>query len=298
MHRLWQPLLARVVGFYLAGSRIDDLVRVCRWADARGLSSTASFWNGPDDEPREVADAYLATLAACADAGLPFQLSIKAPALGFRSDLVTEIAEQAKQAAAPVHFDSLGPEWAEQTLPLIAQAHSLNPQIGTTLPSRWRRSLADADQAIDLGLRIRVVKGQWQDPDDPGRDPREGFLALVDRLAGRARHVLVATHDRTLAREALGRLRRAGTACELELQLGLPARLLLREARLDSVPVRLSVPYGHGYLPYSPLRAMKNPRSAWWLLQDAAVAAIPRRLAKEAVPKRALRRLGAGSPPP
>jgi proline dehydrogenase len=103
---------------------------------------------------------------------------------------------------------------------------------------------------------VRVVKGQWADPGDPRRDARAGFLAVIDRLAGRARHVGVATHDDRLAREAVRRLETAGTPCEVERLFGLPL------ARFESVPMRVYVAFGTPSLPFSLEQARRNPRLA------------------------------------
>jgi len=140
--------------------------------------------------------------------------------------------------------------------------------LSYTLPGRWRRSLDDAQWAIDRQLVVRVVKGQWADPDDPGRDLRAGFLEVIDRLAGRANHVAVASHDVPLAAEALRRLQAAGTSCELELLYGLPMRKSLALADSLGVGVHVYIPYGKAYLPYALSRLRGNPRIAWWLLRD------------------------------
>jgi proline dehydrogenase len=77
------------------------------------------------------------------------------------------------------------------------------------------------------------------------------LLAIVDRLAGRARHVAVTTHDAPLALASLDRLRAAGTACELEVLLGVGARVLVRAARARGVAVRVYVPFGRPFLRYA-----------------------------------------------
>jgi proline dehydrogenase len=143
------------------------------------------------------------------------------------------------------------------------------PRLGCTLPARWHRSLCDAERAVNLGLRVRVVKGQWADIELQDVDPRRGFLNLIDRLgAVRAPHVAVATHDADLAREALTRLRSAGIPCELELLYGWPSASLIKMARSMGVPARVYVPYGHSGLPYRLKRAAANPKIIGWFLRD------------------------------
>jgi proline dehydrogenase len=115
---------------------------------------------------------------------------------------------------------------------------------------------------------VRVVKGQWVDPDWPDIDLREGYLAVIDRLAGRARHVAVATHDPPLALEALKRLQAAGTSCEMELLFGLPMKAAMKVAAEAGVRVRLYIPYGESWLPYAFSQMQKNPRIIWWVIRD------------------------------
>src|SRR5207248_2469350 len=102
----------------------------------------------------------------------------------------------------------------DRTFDLIAKAYDIYPRLGCTLPGRWRRSLHDADRAIALGLRVRVVKGEWAGLGTDDMDAREGFLNLIDRLAGRAIHVAVATHNPAMARFSLRRLKNTETPCE------------------------------------------------------------------------------------
>ena len=265
----WLTFNKRASRSYVAGGELASALQVCQQFEQQGLANTVAYWNANDDAPRLVADNYLCTLTALAGADMNGYLSIKVPALGLSAELVREVAEQGRRLRLGVHFDALEPEAADATFALIAEAQRHNPQIGCTLPGRWQRSLQDADRAVEAGLRVRVVKGQWADPSEPERDLRAGFLAVIERLAGRARHVAVATHDPLLACEAVQLLRAAGTSCELEMLYGLPRKALLRVAHTLNVPARVYVPYGEAWLPYRLAQVRKNPRVLWWVLRDA-----------------------------
>jgi proline dehydrogenase len=278
LRRCWLPLASRAARIYTAGPELTDGLRVCHWAGRYGMAATLGFWNLESDSPRTTADTYLAALDALAREELDCYLSIKLPALDFSPDLLADLAERAGTCGVLLHLDSLGPETTDRTFAVMAEHVALHGVVGCTLPGRWRRSLADADRVVELGLPVRVVKGQWADPDHADVDPRDGFLAVIDRLAGRARHVAVATHDAVLARAALERLRAAGTACEAEMLFGLPLRPVLRVTGEADVPVRLYVPYGHAWLPYLLSGAMRNPRTFWWAGRDVlfGVLHVPR----------------------
>src|SRR2546427_6829690 len=264
----WRPIAERAARAYVAGPELADALHVCHALAWKGIASTICPWDGAGDPPRRVADSYLAALQGLKGSALDCYLSIKAPSLGFSRDLLTELLEAARPNGLGIHFDSLAPEAADQSWALIGDAVARHTPVGCTLPARWRRSLSDVERAVELGLRVRIVKGQWADPEAPDVEARRGFLALVERLAGRARRVAVATHDPALARQALASLRRAGTACELELLFGLPVRASLQVARAAGVPVRFYVPYGHAWLPYSLSQARQNPRILWWTMRD------------------------------
>ena len=235
--------------------------------DATGFRSTLCFWNRVTDLPRDIADQYLDAIDAIRTAGVDCYLSIKAPPLRFSASLVREVFERSRAREVPIHFDSLGPEAADPTFSLIQEFLPMHRKVGCTLPGRWRRSVSDADRAVELGLRVRVVKGQWPDPRDRAVDPRVGFLEVIDRIAGRVRHAAVATHDAALAREAIHRLRAAGTPCELELLYGLPVRRPVAAAKLERVPVRLYIPYGHGWLPHALFQLKTKPSTAFRVLE-------------------------------
>ena len=233
----WLSGAARVVCAHLARPKLEGALQLCRLMDELGLASTICYWDSTRDTPRKTADAYLKALEGLGRMSNCF-LSMRAPALGLDSDLLAEVLERARQDDVGVHFDALGPETADRTFSLIMNARTGSSKLGCTIPGRWRRSPHDAAFAVDFGLNVRVVKGQWIDPEEPSMDPRAGFLAIIDRLAGRARHVAVATHDLPLAQEALQRLRAANTSCELQLIFGLPTRQLVQQACAAGVPVR------------------------------------------------------------
>ena len=263
----WRPLGRRAARAYVAGPRLTDAVGASVRAGGRGLACAIGFWDG-GEAPRAVADRYLDALDAIAAAGLDGYVSIKAPALGFSTELVREVLDRSARRGVGLHFDALGPASVEPTLALIDGALPHAPGLGCTLPARWRRSMGDADRVVAQGLRARLVKGEEPGPDGDDVDPREGMLALADRLAGRARHVAVATHDARLARAVLERLATRGTHAELELLFGLPLGRPMRVARRAGVRVRLYVPYGHARLPYRLSEAGTRPAVLWWLARD------------------------------
>ena len=61
---------------------------------------------------------------------------------------------------------------------------------------------------------------------------------------------------------------KANTSCELELLYGLPLEPATRIAKATGVNVRMYLPYGHGWLPYSISQVYQKPRILWWVIRD------------------------------
>ncbi len=264
----WNLLGKRAARSYIAGPELQDAMRVCHDLSEKGFSSTIGFWNSDDDAHDKVSNIYLAGIEALKEKNRNCYLSIKLPAIGFSHQLLSPVLQTAKQDGIRVHFDSLGPETADQTQTAILEALPKYSNLSCTLPGRWRRSPQDADWAVQHGLAVRVIKGQWVDPGAPDIDMRAGFLRIIDRLAGRAPLVAVASHDTWLAKESIKRLREAGTPCEMELVYGLPARESVKLAQDLDIRVRFYIPYGNGFLPYCLSWARRNPRVLWWMIKD------------------------------
>jgi proline dehydrogenase len=269
--RCLAPLALRAARAYVAGERLEDAQAAAERLKERGLGVTLGYWSSPEDTPRCVADAYRAGIWALADCEHAY-LSIKVPALDFSRELLAELVDQAARHRVRLHFDALGPETADRSRALCEEFLDAGAELGYTLPGRWARSVADAVWAAERRIVVRVVKGQWADPADPQRDPRRGFMDVINKLAGSARHVAVASHDTALVSEAVNRLRNAKTSCGLELLHGLPMRASLQQADWLALGVHVYVPYGKSYLPYALACVRKDPRIVWWLVHDLFVA--------------------------
>ncbi|WP_206241754.1 proline dehydrogenase family protein [Novosphingobium terrae] len=232
---------------------------------ARGRATSFGWFPGAEDADGVLA-GHLALVAALA--GQDAVLAVKAPALGLSEARIATLAEAAAQAGVPLLFDAHGPALADATLALVEQAMALHPSVGCALPARWRRSAQDAARLRDQPLSLRIVKGEWADPQGDPADPDVAYLDLVRGLAGRAAPVVVATHDPALAAQALDLLIAAGTPCLLEQLRGLPHRRTEAVARQHGVPLRLYLPTGPGWWAYAIDKALARPYLPLWALRD------------------------------
>ena len=248
-----------------------DAARAARAAEAlhaKGMAATLSYFPAWDGVPAGIIGACEA-LSGALDGAVPGTcLAIKASPLHFDKDLLRAVASPASVAGMTVVFDALTHGQAGQTMDLVEWLADAYGASGTALPARWRRSLADAERLRQAPVRIRLVKGEWTDPEGDAGEPASAFLNLVRMLAGRRAPVGVATHDPSLARAALEILKPSGTPCELEQLRGLPMKRSTAVAAQLDVPVRLYWPFGPGWWPYAAEKLIERPYLPKWWVAD------------------------------
>lgn len=266
--QLRHMVLKRAGQAYLAGDTASSAVAAAETTHGLGHNVTLCYWNAADDSPAYIADQDVVLVDAAADRSSWADVAIKAPALAFDSELVAGLATRCHEGGVRLWFDSHAPAFADRTLNLAQSVSETGCDVGIALPARWRRSRDDAERALDAGLAIRFVKGQWPDPEAPSSDARGGYLSLLEVVAGRARFVGLATHDDWLLQEAAAGLAGSGTAFEIQLLRGLSPRRALALAREREISVRFYIPYGHPSLVYSFRTMWENRRHAAWLAQD------------------------------
>lgn len=260
----------------VAGPELEDALSIARRLATAQVACTIGYWDGPGAPGRSAAAAARRTFAALStdDAGLDGVVALQAPPLVAAGCSVDGAAMLLGAASSRrVVVDAPAPDGAADALELALALSHHGWDAGIALPGRWSRAEADAEVAVRHGLAVRLVKGESPDPSGAGTDPGAGMLALARRLAGRARHVAVASHDPNVSGPALETLLDAGTSCELELLLGPPVAAVVEQAKVLGVPVRVYVPWGtHASAPYDDLiAARRHKRPAWRLHSDATV---------------------------
>lgn len=236
-----------------------DPARLARAMARRGLNVTFGYFAGDDSPAHTIVAAHARLAEALTASATPAYLSLKAPQLGFDPQAIRQIADLGLELV----FDAHAPAQADRTLALAERFAA-----GCVIPARWRRSLGDAVRLRDAAVRVRLVKGEWADPEADAADPAQAYLDLVRELAGRSAPVAVASHDPALVRQVLTVLREAGTRCELEQLHGLPRRRTAAIARELGVPVRIYLPHGPGWWPYAIDKALGRPYLPQWWLAD------------------------------
>ncbi|MFV0644467.1 MAG: proline dehydrogenase [Sphingomonadaceae bacterium] len=277
--RRWRYDLPDRIGRTMPAPDAADAARQCRKWHQQGKAATIGYFQHESETPDQIAQANIAIIEAlrpCTEDWAPDTprpcLALKLPALHFDETLLRDIAGRAANAGITLAFDAHSLPDASSTLAAIDSLAGTNSRIGCALPARWQRSLSDARNLRDQPVRIRLVKGEWADPEGDVADVTAHFLELVALLAGRKAPIAVASHDAALVHAAFSVLKHSGTPFELEQLRGLPGRTTQMLARERGIPVRFYMPCGPGWWPYALESAVSRPYLPIWLCKDAGRA--------------------------
>jgi proline dehydrogenase len=273
-----KPIVGRVARRYVAGDTIDDAVRTLRAINQEGAMGTVDVLGEEVHEPAKTeaaVDEYVRLLDRIEAEKLDANISIKPTMLGLKidPDLCAEnlatIVERAAGLRNFVRIDMEDHTCTDDTIQLYRRMHDLQPgSIGVVLQSYLHRTIADINDLLELQPNIRVCKGIYREPREIAwkqfETIRANFICAVEKLLSANAYVGIATHDPHLVwagMEIVDRLGLARDRYEFQMLLGVDPELrkiiLANRHRL-----RVYVPYGRDWYPYSIRRLRENPTVA------------------------------------
>jgi len=134
--------------------------------------------------------------------------------------------------------------------------------------------LADVRELAKIKANVRMCKGIYLEPHSIAYTDAElisrNYVRLTEELLGAGCTVAMATHDERLVWEGARLVDRLNVPRErYEFQMLLGVLAPLRRLILDGGhPIRVAVPYGPNWYPYSLRRLRKNPAIAGYVLKS------------------------------
>lgn len=276
-----KPLVGRVASRYVAGESLADAVRVVRNLNQQGAMATVDLL-GEEVQEREKAleavEEYLRVFDSIAAEGLDSNVSIKLTLLGlkidesFCRDNVERIVVKAKEHGNFVRIDMEDRTTTDATLRIFHELYARYGNVGPVLQAYMRRTLADI-AALPEGSTVRLCKGIYVEPRTVAwkgyETVRANFVRALEKLIERGVYPAVATHDEYLVCRAVGLIDEHGLRREqYELQMLLGVDEELRRILIaGGHRLRVYVPYGRDWYPYSIRRLRENPEVARHVLK-------------------------------
>jgi proline dehydrogenase len=277
-----KPIVGRVASRYVAGETLDDAVRVIRTLNQEGAMATVDVL-GEEVSEREKAlaavEENLRVFEVIHREGLDANVSVKPTLLGlkidegFCRDNIGRLAEAAKQHGNFVRIDMEDNTTTDATLRIYRELQERYGNLGCVLQAYMRRTLQDIDGLPAEKPSVRICKGIYVEPRKIAwkgyETVRANYLNALEKLLVRGVYVGIATHDEYLACAASALLDKHGIArdrYEFQMLLGVDdelRRILLAAGHR----LRVYVPYGRDWYPYSMRRLRENPEVARHVLR-------------------------------
>jgi proline dehydrogenase len=270
---------------FVAGETIDSALDAVARLNAEGMTATLDFL-GEDVLEREAAiktrDTYLAMLDAIRARGVKTNVSVKLTAMGllvsedFALENLMQIIGRAGANEDPfVRIDMEGSSVTDATLRVFERAYVSNRNVGPVLQAYLKRTPSDVERAIELGARVRICKGAYNEsPEIAIKDMsqiRIQYLTCAKALLERGHYPGIATHDRGLIDDVRAFVKERGIASNrFEFQMLYGCR---PQAQRDLVAqghrVRVYVPFGTHWAGYFYRRVMERRENALFALSSA-----------------------------
>ena len=267
---------------WIAGKDMVAALAKAKEANAKGLGTILNFL-GEDVTDPSVAEShfqeYLKLQRAIGEAGIDGCVSVKLTqfGLGVLEDSAVigkarQLVEEAEGMQRMLWIDMEGSAVTTRTLQIYSKLLEGHKNVGVALQAYLRRSEADLKNLMDIGGKVRLVKGAYREPSDVVFNSRaqvtENYLKLMRALFERGQGFAVATHDSRPIEEA-ERLHASSpnTKFEFEMLRGIRDDLKLKLAKAGHRVVDY-MPYGEEWYPYSVRRIKEHPSNIWLLLRS------------------------------
>ena len=281
------PVSRNVVHRFVPGPRTEDAVRASGGLAGRHRMSTIDYLGEDTTElsqAQHTRDAYLALIAALAEAGLTTdgtaEASLKLSALGqalpgdghqIALEHARQICQAASNAGTTVTLDMEDHTTTDGTLETLRELRQDFPTVGAVLQAYLHRTEADCADLAHEGSRVRLCKGAYKEPESvayqASGDVDKSYVRCLKVLMAGQGYPMVASHDPRLV-EIAGALAakngRAPKSFEYQMLYGVRPDEQLRLAQLGYT-VRVYLPYGTQWYAYMMRRLAERPANVGFL---------------------------------
>ena len=277
-----KPLVRRIAASYIAGETLDEQVLAIKELNGKGFMVASSILGEDVTEKSESVEAvqqYEEVLVTIASQRLNSNIHVKLTHLGLNLDKefcynnVKRLLEMANSYGNFVRIDMEDSPTTDDTFDIFFRLNADFENVGCVVQACLRRTANDIQKLTAAKANVRICKGIYIEPReiayrDRGRI-RENYAVLLEELLTAGCYVGIATHDKWLVDEAfriIGTLDLDPFQYEFQMLHGVDPEL--RESIIGAGHrLRVAVPFGPRWYPYSVRRLRKNPRIARYVLQ-------------------------------
>jgi proline dehydrogenase len=278
----------RVSGRFVAGTQVQDALRATQAVNQRG--SSVSIDNLGEnvtkaDEARASAQLYHQLLDEIAARKLNANISLKLTHMGLDVDdklarsLVTGLVSKAASTIPRnfVRVDMEGSSYTQRTLDFVHELHRMpghQGMVGAVIQAYMRRADRDIANLLAEGIRVRLCKGAYKEPEEIAFQNKSevdaNYVKLMKVLMKSGIYHGLATHDERIIKEAKAFATRENIsheAFEFQMLYGI-RRDLQRSLVKQGWRMRVYIPFGAEWYPYLMRRLAERPANVLFIAKN------------------------------
>jgi len=279
-----KPIVGYFSKTYIAGSTLEEAVRVVKELNSKGMMATIDLLGEEvveKEQALQAAETYKKVLKTIDKENLDANVSVKPTQMGmninkeFCTSIIQSIIEEAKDLGNFVRIDMEDCTVTTDTIDIYLELkEKFEGYVGTVLQAYLRRTSADIKELVKHKVNIRLCKGIYNEPRQVAYKQmpiiNENYKYNLEQLLKHDCYVGIATHDEILVWHALKLIEEMGlekNQYEFQMLLGVDERL--RDIIVGAVHrLRVYVPYGRDWYPYSTRRLKENPKMAGYVFKS------------------------------
>jgi proline dehydrogenase len=267
---------------YIAGETLDDAVRLVKSLNQKGIYATIDVLGEAIKNKNEAIEAKkkgMEVLETIEKNKLMANLSVKPTQLGlsidenFTHQQILELAEKAESINNFVRIDMEDSPYTDSTISIFKRLKEKFNCIGIVLQAYLKRTYDDVIILNKIGTNFRLCKGIYIEPASIAyKDKqaiRDNFLKALRLMLKNGNYVGIATHDEYLINESYKMINELNISKDkFEFQMLLGVREDLRDKiNNDGYKIRVYIPFGKDWYPYSIRRLKENPQIAGYIFK-------------------------------
>ena len=277
-----KPIVRRIAKPYIAGETLPELITVVQELNHNRFIVATSILGEFVTEVKDAEEAvqqYQEVLTEINNLKLESNIHIKLSHFGLKLDKevcynnLINVLKTAADCGNFVRIDMEDSSCTDDTLEIYKRAREKFENVGVVIQACMKRSNEDIDSLKAMKANVRICKGIYIEPPEIAHHDREivrqNYSTLLKDLLGAGCYVGIATHDKWLVDDAFQTIEELAldhSQYEFQMLYGVDPQLrqMIRDA---GHRMRVAVPFGPSWYPYSIRRLRKNPTVARYVLQ-------------------------------
>jgi proline dehydrogenase len=277
-------LLTFLAKRFVAGDTMEDAGEAVKKLNSSGIKATLDILGenvAKKEDAIKARDGYLNLLDFIDRSKLDSNVSLKLTMLGldldpkFCEENLRMIVKKAKSLSNFVRVDMEGTPYTQVTLDVFNNVYKeFKGNVGIVIQAYLFRSEDDVKFLNSLHVPVRLCKGAYKEPANLAikdmKEIRKNFLGLSKKLLENGGYPAFATHDPFLIDEIKNYISSKNISkdkFEFQMLYGIRRKLSKRLAD-EGYKVRLYVPYGTHWLPYTIRRLRERKENVFFVVKS------------------------------